>query len=260
MIIHGIFADVVDFLDKYAGGILAGAFFLLMARIFYWIVVIVPRRTKEIYDQLKTREYRPQSADDGSVARLLPQYAAIYPKDPVIDADVPAWKVRRAALRDQWRKKRLIVNAERLQQDKGGVKYNHTSCTTTILVETRALPLRANVHLVPAKNNGRIWWEKRYGLARVSSGDSALLTHYEVYAAPDATVNLSAELIQVLIEVCPMLVEKSRFCFQHGVSLRFQPGGWGITTSNEIYKQENMDLLLDAADRIAKALVFGNKL
>lgn len=34
--------DVVDFLDRYAGGILAGAFFLLMIRIFYWMIVIVP--------------------------------------------------------------------------------------------------------------------------------------------------------------------------------------------------------------------------
>jgi hypothetical protein len=247
--------NVVRFFETYGGGICAGSFFLLMVYIFYWIVVIVPRRTKEIYARLEARGYFPQRADDGSVAQLLSQYASIYPKDPLIDADVPAWKVRRAALQDQSGQKRLVVNAGRSQRDHAGVKNNHTSCTATVVVETRVLSLRHDVHLVPVKNNGSIRWKERYGLARVSSGlDAALLTHYEVYATPDADVALPPELTQVLIEVCPLLVEQSRFCFQHGVSLRFQPDAWSITTSNEVYKQENMDLLLDAADRISEAL------
>ena len=49
-------------------------------------------------------------------------------------------------------------------------------------------------------------------------------------------------------------MDQSRFCFQHGVSLRFGPEGWGIATSNEVHEQADMDRLLDLADRVAEAL------
>jgi len=245
---------IVNFLDKYGGGILAAVFFLLMIRIFYWLLAIVPRRTREIYARLEKCGYFQRSADDAGVARLLSPYAAIFPKDPVIDAEVPAWKVRRAALREQ-KHKRLLVNAMRGQRTNPGIKSNYTTCTATILVEARPVPVNADVHLVPLRNKGNIRWQERYGLEQVVSGpDPALLTSYEVYAAAGAAVTLPEKLVKALIQVCPLFEEQSRFCFQHGLSLRFQPEGWGITTSNEIYKQENMDLLLDAADKIAEAL------
>ena len=239
----------------YVGAILVGAFFLLMARIFYWLLVIVPRKTKEIYTRLEARGYAPQIPDDESVARTLTQTAAIFPKDPMIDAEVPAWDVKRSAIRNQWGRQRLLVNAQRLQRDSPGVKYNSGTRTTTILVEPGPLPIQEDVHLVPAENDGSIRWEERYHLARVSSGpDEELLARYEVYAAARAAVTLPAPLVRALIEVCPRLVDTSRFCFQHGVSLRFGSGGWGITTSNEVHRQESMDCLLDVADRISEAL------
>lgn len=247
--------EMLSFLEKHGGGILAGAFFLLMGYIFYWLIVIVPRRTREIYSQLQMRGYSLSSVDDAPIAQLLSRYAAIYPKDPVIDADVPSWQVRRAALRDQWGQKRVIVNVMRGQRSSPGVKYNYSTCTATILVEQRPLPVGADVHLVPARNRGSIRWKKRYGLEPVPPGsDPALLTHYEVYAAPGASATLPAGLVKALIQMRPLIENQSLFCFQHGVSLRLQPEGWGITTSNEIYKQQDMELLLEMADGIAEAL------
>jgi hypothetical protein len=236
----------------YVGAVLVGAFLLLMARILYWLVVIVPRKTKEIYLWLQTRGYTPLGADDDAVARTLERLAAIHPKDPMADAELRSWDVKRAALRDRWGCTRLLVNAMRLQRDRPG---GSTSCSTTILVETRPVPVSADVHLVPALNRGSVHWKERYGLEPIASGlDEALLTRFQVYAAPGATAALPGRLVQALVELCPRLVETSRFCFQHGVSLRFQREGWGITTSNEVYRREDMELLLELADRVAEAL------
>jgi hypothetical protein len=247
--------DLAGSFEKYAGAIAVGAFCLVMARIVYWLLVIVPGKTKEIYARLEATGYSSRSPDDGAVVRLLAQHAAIFPKDPPIGSEVPAWRVRRAVVRDQWGCRRLIVNAQRWQLEQTGVRNSNLSCSTTILVETRELPLREDVHFVPAENRGRIRWKERYHLPPASSGlDPELLEHYEVHAAPDAAVTLPGQLASVLIEVCPLLLDQSRFCFQHGVSMRFGCEGWGITTSNEIYKQEDMDLLLDVAGRISGTL------
>jgi hypothetical protein len=67
-------------------------------------------------------------------------------------------------------------------------------------------------------------------------------------------VALRSRLARLLVEAFPLPLDTSRFCFQHGVSLRFEPEAWGITTSNEVHKQESMNLLLDLADRVADAL------
>ncbi len=230
------------------GAILAGAFLLLMIRIFYSLVVTVPRRTREIYARLAAEGYPPQADDDSAVAELLAKLAPVHPKDPMAGAELRPWRVHRAAMRNQWGVRRLLVNATRLQQRAGG----STSCSTTILVETRALRLGADVHLVPVGNAGAVLWRERHGLERVTADqDAALLAAYETWATPGSVPTFPPELVRVLLEIHPRFLETARFCLQHGVCLRFGREGWGITTSNEISRQEDMDLLLEVANRVA---------
>lgn len=243
------------FLEAYGGGILLGAFLLLMARILYWLVVVVPRQTREIYTRLEASGYAPRALDDTSVAGVLTRLAPVFPKDPPADVDVPAWQVRHAAVRDQWGHQRVVVNAHRWQVERTGVRTSNLRCSATILVEPGALPLEADLHLVPAGNRGRFHWEERHGLPPASLGLAPeLAALYEAHAAPGTGAALPEPLARVLAEACPLLVDRSRFCFQHGVSLRFGPEGWGITTSNEVHEQVDMDHLLDLADRVAGAL------
>ena len=181
----------------YVGAILAGAFLLLMARIFYWLVVVVPRRTREIYARLEAEGFTPQADDDGTVAELLARLAPVHPKDPMAGAELRPWRMRRGAMRNQWGVRRLLVNATRLQQRAGG----STSCSTTILVETRALRPGSDVHLVPVGNTGAVLWQERHGLERVTAGqDAALLAAYEVWATPGVVPKFSPELVRVLAD------------------------------------------------------------
>ena len=248
----------IDFISKYAGGIFATVFFLLMGYLFYWLIVVVPRRVKKIYTEMTTKGYSLIETDDPTINNILNLLAPIFPIDPRIKETIPMWTCRNIAMIEKKNLKKIIINASRLNKDRvlrGGSDSGSTSRTTTILIEKIELPFNAECHLVPCRNTSLIKWKERHGLQQVTSElGSDLLMHYEVYTKSGQIEDISSALNKALIQVCPILIDRSRFCFQSGVSIKFGSNGWGICTSNAIYKKEDMNILIDVADILHRSL------
>lgn len=88
--------SVLGFLEAYGGGILLAAFLLVMVRVVYWLLVVVPRKTRATYARLEASGYAPRAPDDTFVAQALARLAPVFPKDPPPDVEVPAWQPRQA--------------------------------------------------------------------------------------------------------------------------------------------------------------------
>ena len=56
---YPVLKQLLDFLDQYAGMLLAIGFFVLMSYIFYWIIVIAPRRVRQVFAELSIMGYSP---------------------------------------------------------------------------------------------------------------------------------------------------------------------------------------------------------
>ena len=253
-------SDIWNHLPDVIGFIVAGGFFLLMGYIFYWIFVIAPRRTQEVYAELRMRGYRLLDPGDASIQPFLETHASIFPTDPLIGEDVPEWKCVHGAVKDENTWKRTIINARRTQRDRVGTGQNTTARDTTILIDSIERPGSELFYLVPCRNKVQVRWEKRYGLEKVELEEAAsglnpvLLEYYEVYTKPGQAVSVSTGLMKALIQVVPILKDQSLFCFQQGVTLRFQASSWSICTSNRIYKIKDMEKLMEVAETISASL------
>ncbi len=241
--------NLLSWLDRFGGGLLVLAFTLVVGYVFYWIIVVFPRRVKATFAGLAAKGYHACAPEDPLLTGILAKGAPLFPVDPLEDKPIPAWTVQLAMVKGD----RIVANAFRTQMDR--LPHYSTRQGTTMLIDTFSMPLDAEFHLVPAKRVHSVQWEKRHGLQAVATGlDSELLARYEVYARPDQPGVLPPALIQALLKVHPVLADRSAFCYQRGASLRFQPQCWGVCTTNPIYRAEDLDRLLEAADAIATAL------
>ena len=239
----------LSWLERFGGGLLAVGFFLIVGYVFYWIVVIFPRRVKATFAGLAAMGYHVCDPGDPLLTGILAKGAPLFPVDPLEDKPIPAWTVQHAVVRGD----RILVGAFRTQIDRRPA-YS-TRQGSTMLIDTFSTPLNAEFHLVPARRVHGVQWEKRHGLQAVAAGlDPDLLAHYEAYARPGSAVVLPPALVQALLEGHPVLADHSAFCFQNGVSLRFLPQGWGICTSHAIYRPADMDRLIQVADGISRSL------
>jgi len=247
----------LDFLDQYGGMIFAAAFFLLMFYIFYWIIVIAPRRVKKVFSYLNKRlGYATLDKDSKVIVQMINTLAPIFPVGPLKDHDVPEWTRQLAVkMRTVNNADRYIINVRRSQVDKVGVRMNSTLRKTNLVLEKRKLKFTEPVHIHPIKNRVQIRWKDRYKLKKVSSGlDREFLKNYNMYNKSGKISNFPSPLRDALMNVCPSLCDRSRFCFQNGVTLKFQKEGWGICPVNEIYKEKDMKVLIDVIEKISVAL------
>ena len=241
--------NLLSWLERFGGGLLAFGFFLLAGYVFYWIVVVFPRRVKATFAGLASMGYHVCDPADPLLAGILAKGAPLFPVDPLPEKPIPAWTVQHAAVRQD----RIMVNVFRTQMDR--LPAHSTRQGSTMLIDTFSTPLRAEFHLVPAKRVHAVQWEKRHGLHAVAAGlDPDLLARYEVHARPDQSVVVPPALVQALLAGHPVLADCSAFCFQNGVSLRFHPQGWGICTSHAIYRPADLNRLIQVADDISRSL------
>lgn len=241
--------NLLSWLERFGGGLLAFGFFLLAGYVFYWIVVVFPRRVKATFAGLASMGYHVCDPADSLLAGILAKGAPIFPVDPLPEKPIPAWTVQHAAVR----KDRIMVNVFRSQMDR--LPAYSTRQNSTMLIDTFSTPLNAEFHLVPVQRGHGVQWVKRHGLQPAATGlDPELLARYEVHARPDQAIDLPPALIQALLAGHSVLADQSAFCFQNGVSLRFHPQGWGVCTSHAIYRPEDMKRLLQVADEISRSL------
>lgn len=247
------------FMDKYAGGILSASFFLMMGYLFYWIVVVQPHKVRKVYAEMVTKGYSSIEAGNPTIKNILNLLAPIFPIDPRIKEAIVEWTCRNIVMLKKHNYKRIIINACRLNADSAlrgpSSGRSATERTTTILMEEIETPFNVSWHLVPCDNTSSIKWEKRHGLNKVTSEPiQDLLQHYQIYTKSGQVEMISHALSKALIQICPVLTDKSHFCFQHGVTIKFGSNGWGICTSNRIHTKKDMDMLIDIADILHKTM------
>jgi len=248
--------QVLDFLDQYAGIIFACAFGLLIIYIFYWIIVIAPRRVKQVFAYLSNLGYAIVNHNSKQIIQLIKTLAPIYPSRPLKDQDVPEWKRQTAVkMRTVNNADRYIINVRRSQVDTLGVKRRSTFRKTNLILEMRTLKFSEPVHIYPVKNRNSILWKDRYKLKKISTGlDKEFSKNYHVYTKSGKVSKFPSPLRDALLNVCGSLCDTSRFCFQNGVTLKFQKEGWGICPNNEIYKVKDMKALIEITEKISLAL------
>jgi hypothetical protein len=252
---YPVLKQVLDFLEQNGGLILVIVFTILMIYIFYWIIVIAPRRVRQVFTELSTMGYSDADTDSKEVEQTVDLLAPIYPISPRKDQEIPEWKMHLALRRyAAGNTTRYIVNVSRSQIDKVG-RMNSTLRKTNLILEKRDLNFSEPVYIYPFKNPGSVQWEERHKLQKITSGlDKELLKKYHVYSKSAVIKYFPKTLIDALMTVCDTLCDTSLYCFQGGVILKFQKEGWGICPANEIYKITDMKVLIKIADDISNAL------
>ncbi len=230
-------------------------FFGIVGYVFYWIIVIAPRRIKQLFKDLQKKGYKIIPTDNSDLKDVLPLLAPAYPKRPRKDQEVPAWTIRNAAKSYDSQATRFIIHTSRLQVDRPGAGENATERRTIIFIENRKLDIQGTIHLTPKENPGNNFWKDRYNLKLITdSCNDKFMTHYDGYSADHTSLPFPDPLSKTLIEICPTFNRKELFCFQGGINLMFCADGWGFCPANEVYKEADFNVLLDVFDKISNSL------
>lgn len=247
---------IINLFDTYAGPVFALIFFSIIGYVFYWIIVIAPRRIRKLFSDLQKEGYQPIETNDIELKAAISQIAAIYPVRPRKDQEIPPWNIKTAIRRIDHQASRLIAYVSRLQKDKPGTGGDSkTSRVTILFLEKRELAIRGDVHITPKKNPGDNLWKERYKASLITNGyEQAFLECYNIYSSDSTLSPLPEDLCHALIEVCPYLCQKELFCFQGGINFRFNSEGWGISPANMIYKNPDFTMMLDVCDKISRSL------
>jgi membrane protein YdbS with pleckstrin-like domain len=227
---------------------LSGGFFLFMMYIFYWAVVVHPRRVRQLFVTLVKKGYQAVGDTEPDMLRVLSTLAPIYPHTPSEDYPIPAWKVVHACKQEQTQHTRYILDVARSQAEGvGSDKYRRR--VSVMFLEQGVLNVPETIHLTPSTCYHD--WGSRFGLIQVQDGIAQeFREHYHVFTTSGTIENLPDTLQNVLLKVLP-LTEKFRIL---GLTLMFRRDGWGICTGQELSTLKDMELMIDVADMIAETL------
>jgi hypothetical protein len=226
-----------------------------MGYIFYWILVISPRKIQKLFFDLGTKGYHTIEADNSDLHYVITQLEPVYPIRPRKDQDITPWKIKNAAMRVDSQATKLIAHVSKLQVDQPGVGHNATQRRTILFIEKRKLDLNDTIHITPKQNPGNNLWEKRYKANKVTDGyEENFLNCYDIYSPGNDPTPLPEDLCNVLIDLCPTVCQRELFCFQGGINLMFCSEGWGFCPANEVYKEPDFTMMLDFFDRISNSI------
>ena len=75
--------NLLSWLDRFGGGLLAIGFFLIVGYVFYWIIVVYPRRVKATFAGLAAMGYHVCDPADPLLTGILAKGAPLFPGDPL---------------------------------------------------------------------------------------------------------------------------------------------------------------------------------
>ena len=247
--------QMLEFLDNYAGVMLGVGFFVFMAYIFYWALVLLPRRVRQIYAILMKRGYRRVDSTDPDMLQVLSTLAPIYSRTPRKDSPIPEWEVQNACTLENMQETRYILDVSRMQVDRPGTADRRSRRESIMILEKKALNFSESIYMTPTSCSAD--WEPRFGLVQVQEGlDRELLEHYTVFTQSGMLEYFPATLRDVLLKVLQHFVaqDMKQAYYIPGLTLTFRKNGWGMCTGERLYTLEKMDLLIDVADMISRAL------
>jgi hypothetical protein len=245
---------LIKIYDAWAGPLFAISFFGIVGYIFYWIIVIAPRKIRRLFGELKSIGYQDVDLEESTLRDVISRIVAVYPVRPRKDQETPPWNIRNAIRRKEGQDEKIVAHVTRLQIDQPGVGRG-TSRATILFLEKRRLYVNDEIHITPKGNHGNNLWEERYKSSIVTEGyGERFLDCYTVYSPSSTPSPLPSELCDTLIEICPSICQKEFFFLQGGINFRFSPEGWGITPANIIYKKMELTMMMEIFDRISGTL------
>ncbi len=251
--VNGFLLGIVNFLDKYAGLLFSAAFFGFMFWLFYWLIVVVPRRIKVFFKNLEKKGFQLVDTEDKDFKDAFTRLAPPHPSR-LSGGSASPWTVRNAAKKVGTSHIDYIAHANR-SQGRGGGTSRKTVKDTIFLFQARKLPIDDRIYITPKKNPGGNLWEERYNAFPVTAAyETDLQGLYDFYSPGSTPIPLPGDLSRVLIDICPAICRRELFCFQNGINFMFCPDGWGMCPDNYVYKEEHFDLLLNIFEKISDSL------
>jgi hypothetical protein len=249
----------LEYADQYMGPVIGVTLFLLILLVFYWTFILVPKRVHRLLKGLSKKGYAEIDPADPRLSKVIERLAPIYDHHPRKNHPIPPWKVVKAVSSSRRGGTRYLIYASRTQVEWSGSgpgNTNHLRYCVMVL-EKRALPFPEPVCLKPTRNPGKQECDPRDDLQKVMPEKSSpFFAQYALFTRSGAMVTIPDDLQAILTSLLPLFIlQDSPSAHIWGVNLKFSKEGWGMLSSEEIYKPEPMDRFLEAADRISESLI-----
>lgn len=249
----------IDYAEQYGGPVMAISFFFFMLLIFYWIFVVVPKRVQLLFDKLSRKGYADVDPAESGLALIVEKLAPIYDHHPRKGYPIPPWKIIKAISDSHKRGTRYFIYASRLQiESSGSGPGNANSLRHCVMVlEKRKFEFPEAVYLKPADSaGGHKTCDSRYNLKKaVPENKSPFFDKYAFFTKSGSMAVFPDTLRETLTSLLSLFVIQKISAVQiWGVNLKFSQEGWGLLSSEQIYKPEAMDKFMEAADLISDSL------
>ena len=246
--------NFLSFLDKYGGALFAAAFFGFMCWLFYWLLIVNPRKINRFFKSLEKKGFRSIDPDAPGLAGIIERLVPPHP-GRIRDENVTPWNVKNAVQKRDANKTSSILFANRNEAHAGDNGIKKHIITVLLFMEEQTLDMNGRVYVTPKKNPSANRWEKQYNVLPVTDNyDSSLRELYDFYSPDKEPVPLPGGLDKALITICPLLCRRDSFCFQNGVNLLFGPDGWGMCPDNYAYKEPHLNDLVELFETISNSL------
>ena len=83
---------VISFLDIYSGPLFAAGFFCFMIWLFYWILVVAPRKIAHFFKSLEAKGYGSIGPEDYHLAELIERLVPPHPSR-ISRENVTSWNL-----------------------------------------------------------------------------------------------------------------------------------------------------------------------
>lgn len=247
--------SILSFLDKAIGPIFGIGFFGFMIWLFYWLIVVAPKKIGLFFKELEKEGYRSLEHEDRQMKHAIDQLVPPHPKRTSGGPNVTEWRARQAVKKIESGADSYIALVNRSEAHVGDEGRKNYVQTTLIFFQERALALDGVVYFTPKKNKSSNRWKEYFGAEELLQGyQESVHQSYHIFSPEKRVVPLPGELEQELVEICDVLCQRELFCFNNGVNLKFSPQGWGICPDNYAYKKEHLQLLIDLFLRIDHTL------
>ncbi|THB75621.1 MAG: hypothetical protein D6B25_11735 [Desulfobulbaceae bacterium] len=246
---------ILTVLDKAMGPIFGIGFFGFMIWLFYWLIVVVPKKIGAFFKEMGKSGYRPVDLEESEMLEAMNRLVPPHPQRTSGGSNVTPWKVRKAIRKDEPEVRSYItmVNRNESHAGDGASKSYVQSCL--LFFQERALEMDGLIYLTPKKNRSANKWQEYFGAEEFIEGyGEQLHQNYHIFSPEKRAIPIPAQLEKELIESCEILCRRELFCFANGVNLQFSADGWGICPDNYAYKKQHLQLLTDLFHRIDHAL------
>ncbi len=244
-------------MDQYLGPVIGSFLFLFILVVFYWTFFIVPKRIQRLFDKLSKKGYSADNPTDPHLFEIVEKLVPIYDHHPRKEHPIPPWKIIKSVSKSCKGGIRYLIYASRLQIEWSGSRGSSNSLRHCVmLLENRKLDFPEAVYLKPSSNAENEICDQRHNLQKVSPGEKApFFDQYAFFTKSGSMEDFPGPLQETLTSLLSLFIlQDSQTIHIWSANLKFCKEGWGLLSSEEIYKPEPLEKFIEAANRISDSL------